>query len=452
MGTAWVVHSDHLKQIHPYARILTSTALRPFNLGTLEQRLSYDWWEQIARISFKQVLALPSLLALLGGIWFIPATYRRLALVCTVSYAGGFLLFANLYYVHDYYFYASVLFLLVAFGIVSSGLLHSPRIPWVAALLLIVAGLAGEVDAFRRTYYSFYRRTNDPVPFEVEIVQRLTPPEDVFAGFGYDWNSLMPYYSQRRGIMPFLGNSKDFALLDRSLTQLGKRQLNTVIVTSYFRTEYPFIGALRERLQLTPEPVVRTADADIYVRRDRAAAVAKILLSESDWHGAELNPQPNADTVTPLQYYDLGGANWSGRFPMTTPAPFLAKGPVEIGILMLDEKLAISTQAPTEIRFRPPAGSRSIHAIGGMVPGSYTNGNTTPGVVITVFEEMADGTRHVLFKRMLTPLTEPTDRGDVVISYQQEQPFTGTLVFAHYAVPSGNVSYSWSYWKQISIH
>ena len=86
-----------------------------------------------------------------------------------------------------------------------------------------------------------------------------------------------------------------------------------------------------------------------------------------------------------------------------------------------------------------------------MVPGSYTDGHTTPGVVLTVYEEQSNGTHHVIFERMLAPLTKAEDRGDVVISYHQEKPFSGMLVFAHNAIPSGEVSFSWSYWKRIEI-
>jgi hypothetical protein len=39
----------------------------------------------------------------------------------------------------------------------------------------------------------------------------------------------------------------------------------------------------------------------------------------------------------------------------------------------------------------------------------------------------------------------------VTISYHQSTAFAGRLVFAHYAVPSGDISYSWGYWKRISI-
>lgn len=86
-----------------------------------------------------------------------------------------------------------------------------------------------------------------------------------------------------------------------------------------------------------------------------------------------------------------------------------------------------------------------------MLPSAYTPPNNTPGVLISVLEEMPDGTRRPLFARLLTPVTEPRDRGDIAIDYIQEHPFTGTLVFAHYAVPSGDVSFSRSYWKRIII-
>jgi len=451
---AWLRYSDRLKEMNPYAKALTSYApgLRSFSMGTLTQRITFDWWKEMAHITANLVLAWPGLIVLLVGFFLVAPIYRRMALICAVSYAGGFLLFSNLYFIHDYYFYASVLFILIAFGIVSAGLLRSRFIPWGIALLLIVGGLAGEVHAFSRTYYSFYRRQNDPIPFEAEIVRRLTAPDDVFAGFGYDWNSMLPYCAQRRGIMPFISHVKNFEELDQSLAGLGKRHLTTVVVTSYFRTEYPFIGILKSRLQLTPQPVVSTADADVYVRKDQAASATKILASRSDWNGAKLNPQPDAGALMVLHRYDLRTPNWQGKFPMASPTPMFSMGPVEIGILMLEgNRPVISTQAPTEIYFQPPAGSRSIEAIGGMVPGSYTEGHTTPGVVLAVYEESPDGSRHVIFERTLAPLTKPGDRGDVVISYHQEKPFAGTLVFAHHAIPSGDVSYSWSYWKQISI-
>ncbi len=365
----WLHYSDHLKEIHPYAHALTSYApgFRSFNLGTLVQRITFDWWKQIGHITVNQVLALPGFLTLLGGLFLIAAPYRRMALVCTVSYAGGFLLFSNLYYIHDYYFYASVLFLLLAFGIVSAGLLRSRWIHWGCALVPNHRWPRSRVERLQPDLLFLLSSANDPIPFEAEIIRRLSYADEVFAGFGYDWSSLLPYSAQRRAIMPFISASMNFEALDRSLTQLNKRQLSTVIVTGYFRKEYPFIGILKTKLQLTSEPVIITPDADIYVRKDRAAGVATILSSRSDWGRPECQSQPDAGMFMVLRRYDLRTQNWLGRFSMTSPVPFFSRGPVEIGILTLDDnKPAISTQTANRDLFPPacrqPFGQRQLAA------------------------------------------------------------------------------------------
>lgn len=449
-GVGWVVYSDHLKELNPYGRLITSESLRPFNVGTLAQRFSAEWWRGIGVTSFKQILVVPGLVLLLGGIGFVDARTRRLAASCAACYAGGFLLFANLYYIHDYYFYASAVFLLAAFGLVAAGLLRSRRLHPAIAALLIVGALAFQVRAYHGSYYTFFLRENAPPPHEAEIIRAITPPDDVVAGFGFDWSSILPYYAQRRAIMPFSSHTGDFERLDESLAHLEERRVSTVLISSQQRGNYHFTGVLIHKLQLVAEPIARTADMDIYVRRDRVDAAVAALRTKPDW-GAELNLAPKLGAVVLNERHDLTTPQWANRFGMTSPAPFLSKGPEPVGVFDFEGAPLISTQAPTEIHFHPPPGSRSFRAVGGMLPASYSDGNRTPGVVITVYEELPNGTRRMLFERMLTPLVTEGDRGDITIAHSQELPFEGTLIFAHYPVPSGDVSYSWSYWKSIAI-
>ncbi len=197
------------------------------------------------------------------------------------------------------------------------------------------------------------------------------------------------------------------------------------------------------------QPIARTELMDIYVRKDLSVAAVNAL-AQGHWN-AEINltPDPGVQRLEPA--HDLTALDWLKPMPAIMPAPFLSRGPYPINHLDLDGGRGLLTQAPTEIHFRPPPGSRTIVAISSMLPAAYTPPNNTPGVLISVFEEMPDGTRRPLFERQLTPVTEPRDRGDIAIDYTQEHPFTGTLVFAHLAVPSGNVSFSWGYWKRIVI-
>jgi hypothetical protein len=449
-GSAWVLYSDHLKELNSYGHLITSAQLRSFNLGTLAQRASYEWWRAIGYITTHQVLVVPGLIVLGLGLWLSAAPYRRLALACLLCYPGGCLLFANLYYVHDYYFYASAVFLLAALGVASIGLLHSPRVPRLAAGFLVVAALAFEVQAFGSSYYDFYRRPNPPIPSEAPLIRAVTPPADVIAGFGFDWNSLLPYYTERRGLFPFNSHTGDFDRLDRSLAGLGSRRVATLLVAHRHRDDRNFTDILIGKLQMCAKPIARTGDMDIYVRRDLAAAAVRALSVRKDWK-AELNLKPADNVILLEERHELDGLGWLKELRAFSPLPFQSRGKYEINYMDSDSGRLIFTQAPTEIRFHPPAGSRSIEAVGGMLPAAYTPPNRTPGVLVEVFEEMPDGTRRVLFERLLMPLTQPADRGDVAISYRQDEPFTGTLVFAHYPVPSGDISYAWSCWKRIII-
>lgn len=450
-GVAWVLYSDHVKELNPYGHFITSGSLRPFNLGTLAQRATYEWWRAVGYISFHNVLAWPNLFIIAAGLWFAPSAHRRLAAACLLSYPAGCLLFANLYYIHDYYSYASAIFLLGALGVSVAGLLRSSTMPRSLAGVLLVAALAFEVFAFRQTYYSFYQRPNEPVPVEAAVIRAITPVDDVIAGFGFDWNSLLPYYTQRRAIMPFASHTRNLEVLEQSLARLDGRRVSTLLVAHPHREERELVGDLLAKLRMSPQPIARTESMDIYVRKDRATAAVQTLMARPDW-GMELNLKADANVVILTESHDLAQLPWTGYNPTFSPLPFRSKGKYEIGFMDFDGSAkGLFTQAPVEIHFQPPAGSHSIDAISGMLSSAYTGNNKTAGVVIQVLEELPDGTRRVLFDRLLTPTTDPDDRGDVVIAYRQEKPFTGTLVFAHYAVPSGNVNFSWGYWKRVII-
>jgi hypothetical protein len=448
-GIFWVRYSDALKQAHPFAVMLTSQSLRDFNFGTLAQRLSGEWWEKILGNHLTIILGLPALIILLGGIWLVDRSYRRMAAGCLLCYATGHLLFANLYYVHDYYAYASAFFLLLAAGLVVAGLLKRPGFPGFLAIILALGGFAGEVHAFRSTYYNFYLRPNPAEPVETDIIRAITPPDDAIAVLGFDWDCIWPYYSQRRAIVPPPAFFEDFSALDVSLKNLGPRRLAVMCIARANREDSRFTGALAGKLQLCAQPIARTDLMDIYVRKDLAVAAIRAL-SKRRW-SAELNLSPDPGVIMLEETHDLQALEWLEPLPSIKPAPVQSRGPYAINYLDLDDGRGLLTQAPTEIHFQPPPGSRTIAALGGMLPSAYTPPNHTPGVLISVFEETPDGTRRPLFERLLTPVTEPRDRGDIAIDYTQEQPFTGRIVFAHYPGPSGSVSFCWSYWKRIVI-
>lgn len=449
-GLLWVRYSDGLKQTHPFAVMLTSHALREFNFGTLAQRFSGEWWSTILTRHLTLIAAAPGLALLAGGIWLTARPYRRAAAACLLCYAVGHLLFANLYYVHDYYPYASAFFLLLAIGFVVAGILKRPGFPGLVAAVLALGVFAGELYAFRHSYYNFYLRPNEAEPVETDIIRAITPPDDAFVVFGFDWDPVWPYYAQRRAIVPPPAFFENFAAIDASLKNLGSRRLAVMGIARANRNDSRFTGSLGGRLQMCAQPIARTALMDIYVRKDLVAAAVKTLSAHS-YPNAEINANPDPGVILLQEERDFTKLPWLDTLAGFKPLPFLSKGPFAVNYIDLPPDRALLTQAPTEVHFRPPPGSRSIAAATGMLPSAYTSPNATAGMRVAVFEEMPDGTRRTVFERFLSPVTETRDRGDIAIDYTQEQPFTGTLVFAHYPAPDGNISFAWGYWRRIVI-
>jgi hypothetical protein len=450
VGLAWVIYSDHLKALNPYGEILTSDSLRTFNFGTLPQRLSLPFWQTVGYNSFRHVISIPLAVLTLGGLLLVSAPYRRLALVCLACYCGGFLLFANLYFVHDYYYYASAFLLVAAAGVVAAGLLHTTRLPRRAAMLLITLALGGNLWAFHESYYGFYRRPNPPAPGLATAIRAAIGPEDVFAAFDLDWNSMLAYHAQRRAIMVFKSHTEDDERFEKSLAHLEPKKVAAIVIAEPHRGSHTFLFTHLNRLDMAAEPIASTEQEDLYVRSDLLAAAADQLRGK-DIPGVRLHLPPDVPTAPITGEHDLTGGDWPSRLSMARPAPVRTRGEYPIGIVTLDGAPVISCQAPTEIVVRPPSSARHVEIRCGMFPSSYLNGNETDGVDLEIREELPDGSHHILFRHSLRPFGNRKDRSDVVFEHTYEEPLRGTLVFSAYPGPNHNDAYDWVYWRSIEV-
>ncbi|MEO6567130.1 MAG: hypothetical protein ABIO94_00080 [Opitutaceae bacterium] len=444
-GFSWVAYSDHLKELNPYGRILTSSSLREFNFGTLALRFTGKFWRMIADSSFQHVITIPALALTLMGFFLVEVPYRRIALVCLGCYCVGFLTFANLYYVHDYYYYASAFYLVGAAGTIAAGLLRRAGKWNPVALVSLLAVLLSEIIAFSGSYGGFFRRPNLPRPEIAEVIKGALAPSDVFAALDMDWNSMIPYYAQRRAIMVFQSHTENAAAFAESLEKLKPEPLAALLVAAPHRISMPFLLPLLTQLEMEMQPFASAAEGDLYLRRDRVLTAAARL------KGRKFAGIPVQLPALITGAHDLTTAEWSGRLGMARPAPQESRGEFAIGIVQLEGASVISAQAPTEILLRPPAGAKHIQVRCGMMPGAYHNGNTTDGVIIEIRLERPDGTIQTLFQRALTPVERPDDRKEVVAEYSQATPFEGTLVFGCYPGPAGSAAFDWVYWRSIEV-
>ena len=197
----WNRFTDVQRDTNFIGHFLTSQALKSWVFGTLAQRLDAATWKQIyhgydlALGHFACLgVCLPALCV---------AGRRREILACLALGLSGPLIFTNLYFYHEYYLYASVVFFVaaVAFSLIAFWERGGKYRLAGHALTVMVMGLF-----VYRYYETFYPRqmARGAGQWFGEVcrqVQQVSRPDDVVLVVGCDWDSVIPYYSRRRALM-----------------------------------------------------------------------------------------------------------------------------------------------------------------------------------------------------------------------------------------------------------
>ena len=446
----WVQYADAVKRANPFAATMVSSNLTRFNWGTLGQRLSAVFWQGMWVNLSTLMFGWAAMAVLLLGFVLAGAVTRRAALWGLGFFAGGFLLFSNLYFLHDYYYCANALFILGAAGLVLVSLWDNPRLPLAARGLLLVVFFASQLALYDRRF-GFYLRSELPRPPEIATVIRdVVPPEGVVLIYGWDWNSLVPYYAERRAVMIPLGRDFEYATLESILTRLPPLRISALLLRHGLPSGYT-AGFLRERLErfdLDPSPVATSEDGDLYLPKDKITA-ARQRLAGQRFTAVELGPR------SPSAIYD---AVLQPVAPATLDQPILAPRPDRgrtqygMGAGELDGRPILNAHAPSELYFTAPVGAARIEAVVGLPDAAYLSPTPTDGVDVVIFERRPDGSQRVLFQRNLDPLHRPADRGPQAITINLAQPPAGPLVFGIYPGPANNPTCDWAYWQRIAIH
>jgi hypothetical protein len=233
----WLAYGDTLKAQNIFAKDLilsTSANQRSWNFGTLEQKLDPATWRHIGQHIADQLLVpnawaggLLAGLVLIIGAACIP---RRIPVIAIfiAGFAAGPLVFTNLYFEHNYYWFANSIWLLLAIGTALGGI--EERLPgrWPKlapqAIALVMAGCG--LLAWKTRFLPILQK----LPSHEQLaeawtkpIQRIVPVGKTLMIIGQDWNPTALYYAGRRGIMlpskstdPFYDLQKSISLLDPS--------------------------------------------------------------------------------------------------------------------------------------------------------------------------------------------------------------------------------------------
>ena len=200
----WVLYSDDYKTQYYVTSFLSSDSLSSWNYGNLLQRLNPYYLAKV--FGFRMVLLGGVAILLLRCLLykFRPFSANAIAISSLAAGISGPLIFFNLYLVHEYYLVASV-------GFVGLGLylLVNPKVYRFKRIRIPSSYLVAGTLSVNLLMLSFwYMPKIGVIPpshaamYSVALkLKEVVRPDEVILTVGVDWDSTIPYFSQRYAIM-----------------------------------------------------------------------------------------------------------------------------------------------------------------------------------------------------------------------------------------------------------
>ena len=205
-GVLWMHYSDLSNESYYYTQWLSSSVLKEWDFGTIQQRMLLSDW----KIILERVLSLVcgnAIIFLLLLFFIFLLSNSKIIYISIASLVGcslTILILFNLYVIHDYYFIALSPFfsIITGMGLYSGVELYRKKIRkhrWIIipiAFLILFSTMNHDWDYIRRVIYpnlSQNRMGN--------IVTRLTDEDDRIYIVGLDWNPTLLYSANRKGFM-----------------------------------------------------------------------------------------------------------------------------------------------------------------------------------------------------------------------------------------------------------
>ena len=444
----WLQYSDGVRALNPSADFLRSENLKDFTLGTWATRFSPELWLLKGRIIAGQLSWLP----LLAGVALLAVAgarqrWRELVL-CAGVFAAALVAFPVLYAYHEYYYLANTVLLMLAIGLVLVALAESTRPRWVVALaVLMVAG--GQAYAYFETYYPAQRGISYGGDGLTQSLQALTRPDEVIIVTGQDWNSMTPYYAQRRALMLRAGEDHDFTRMDAAFTALEGEKIGALVVTGPLKdSEWLIKRGISVGLEPTPTYLWR--DASVFLRPERRAETAAILeqvgfLEVHFAPGAEPQYQQPANA-----WYEVASLPRHQRFKFVGMQPQPVRFFCRFGLaLELSQgRMDFGVHPVTRLVFALPAGPHVLRTTVMFVPDAYRDDQPeefkTDGVEITLAALGPEGERRVLNTRIVDPTHHLADRGRKPLRIEFSLPQAGEVELFIGPGPQGRDTHDWA--------
>lgn len=442
---AWVRYTDALKVAQPMAQRFTSDALHEFTMGTMIQRFTSEFWTSIWDFAHRVVITPLNLIVWLAVGLVLSRRQRGLTIVCLLGFLSGPLLFANLYAVHDYYFFGSALFPLVGLALVSASISDWPRLPaWLKATLL-TALVGAQVHAYATTYFDRPARSGFSPPELTSLLHTATREGDVLLILGEDWNPIIPYYAERRAVMILSDSFGNIDAIHAILDALPPDSVGALVASGPIRQYPAYLGPLLEKVGARRQPDIESENTAIYLRKSTYAdAISR--LQPQPWSAFKLIvPVPPSPTLPRQDYLadSLAGNLPADQF---SPLPSTLRHPFGTNFPVMEGRPSLDLHVPSDLVFPVTAHDHTLEVGLGISPSAYENPDaSTDGVEVFFVLHPDEGPPIVLDSVFLQPSSVAADRGTQAFTIQLPAGARGTLELLTRPGPNQSLAFDWAY-------
>jgi hypothetical protein len=443
----WVHFADAVKALNPNAHFALSASLRQFNFSNLHERFDTGLWMRQGAHLLRGVAG-PAVLLLGAVAWLLARRFRGWALAALVAFLVPPVVFPKLFEIHEYYFMANAVLLLVAIGLPVAVLFDQPR-RRILAVALLVALPAAQVWSYCAAYRQSQVQPSNGGDQLTLMLRQVTAPGDVLVIAGQDWNAMIPYFAQRRALMIRNDSTQDWPLIERSFAALQGEAVGALLLCGEQRSNAGLLERAVQRFGLDPRPLFSLGDTEVLVPAEiRPSALG--FLHTVPLPELVLPPRAEADE-DPLRGQIVRVAKLPAlmrqHFREFSPLPVRSQSTFAYSSGDFEGRTFFSAHPDLRLWFVPPASHCVVTTSYLIYEGAYKDkkpGEGTDGVRFALVEIRADGMRRTLFDRLLDPLSVEADRCLQKLELEIAAAPDSELLFEVTPGPAGNWSYDWA--------
>ncbi|WP_165813639.1 ArnT family glycosyltransferase [Aliarcobacter skirrowii] len=288
IGLAWNEFANSIKASNPLSSFVVSSNLTKWNFGTLAQRLDFaNYYQQLFVHMKNNISYLLLLVIFIPGLLFCKVEYKKLMLIGFLTFIIAFMTLFNLYKVHNYYWYANSVFVVISLGLLVYFISEKfGNIFYKITLIILV------ICINYYGYYSFYykhqiKNLNNLGPFIIgNLIKNNTNKSDIILTIGLGWNSAVPYYSERKAIM--LREHRDVKIEDKEFQSVFNKTTKTnnlgAIVNCSSEYKYEDISKI---INLDNFGVAKTHKCEIYINNSTDSYLKQYLVDNQSLNKKE---------------------------------------------------------------------------------------------------------------------------------------------------------------------